>query len=593
MSETKTCRQCNQSFIIEQEDLKFYDRISPTFIGKKYQIPSPKLCRDCRTQRRMSFRNERNLYNRVCDLCQKNIVSVYSPDKPNVVYCQECWWSDKWDAKDYGMEFDFNKSLSEQVSELIKKVPLPSSIVVNSVNCDYTNQCVDSKNCYLCFRCGKTEDSMYSHLPLKCIGCVDCYATTECQYCYECVDCQNCYSSFFCRLSKNLSDCILCFNCIGCKNCFGCVGLRNVEYHFFNKKLSKYSYQQKVSEYWDGTYGSLEKAKERFNKLVIETPQQAVQILHSQNAYGDYITDSKDIKNCFDVEKTEKAKYSTGVEFARDVFDSDYIYYGELCYENMSNSNSTNILFSLYSFDVTNMLYTFYCFNNSHDCFGCVGVKKCQYSVLNKKYSKEEYEKLVSKIIEHMKKTGEWGEFYQMKISPFGYNETIAHEYFALKENQVLKLGARWQDNDFSFKYKGEFYEPLNIKDYSNNQDEINKLLSGIIKCVVSNRPFKITPTELAFYIEHGIPIPTKHYNVRHKERLVLRNPRKLYNRVCMCEESGHNHPSFANLSIEASAQVEATEGKSGRCPNEFETTYASDRPEKVYCESCYHKSII
>ncbi len=30
-----------------------------------------------------------------------------------------------------------------------------------------------------------------------------------------------------------------------------------------------------------------------------------------------------------------------------------------------------------------------------------------------------------------------------------------------------------------------------------------------------------------------------------------------------------------------------------GRCPNEFETSYAPDRPEIVYCESCYQSEVV
>jgi hypothetical protein len=29
------------------------------------------------------------------------------------------------------------------------------------------------------------------------------------------------------------------------------------------------------------------------------------------------------------------------------------------------------------------------------------------------------------------------------------------------------------------------------------------------------------------------------------------------------------------------------------RCPNEFETSYAPDRKEIVYCEACYLKEVI
>jgi Zn ribbon nucleic-acid-binding protein len=65
--ETKTCKHCNSSFEITDKDLEFYEKVSPTFNSKKYSIPSPTLCPDCRQQRRLSFRNERSLYKRNCD----------------------------------------------------------------------------------------------------------------------------------------------------------------------------------------------------------------------------------------------------------------------------------------------------------------------------------------------------------------------------------------------------------------------------------------------------------------------------------------------------------------------------------------------
>jgi len=60
-----------------------------------------------------------------------------------------------------------------------------------------------------------------------------------------------------------------------------------------------------------------------------------------------------------------------------------------------------------------------------------------KYCILNKQYTKEEYEKLMPKIIEYMEKTEEWGEFFPASLSPFGYNETIAMEYFPLTREEV------------------------------------------------------------------------------------------------------------------------------------------------------------
>src|SRR3989339_1000927 len=96
----KTCRQCQQNFEITDENLKFYEKVSPIFGGKKYLIPAPSLCPDCRQQKKLAWRNERNLYHRQCDLTGKNILSSASKDKKYPVYDREIWWSDKWNALD-------------------------------------------------------------------------------------------------------------------------------------------------------------------------------------------------------------------------------------------------------------------------------------------------------------------------------------------------------------------------------------------------------------------------------------------------------------------------------------------------------------
>ena len=106
--QTKQCKNCSTNFDITDKDLEFYDKVSPVFEWKKYQIPTPTLCCDCRWQRQLAWRNERKLYKRKCDLTGKQIISVYSPDKPYTVYDQKEWWSDKWDPTDYKKEFDFS-----------------------------------------------------------------------------------------------------------------------------------------------------------------------------------------------------------------------------------------------------------------------------------------------------------------------------------------------------------------------------------------------------------------------------------------------------------------------------------------------------
>lgn len=78
--ETRTCKHCQASFDITDRDMEFYDKMSPVFGEKKYAMPAPTHCPDCRMQRRMSFRNERKLYRTTCDLTGKSIISIYHPE---------------------------------------------------------------------------------------------------------------------------------------------------------------------------------------------------------------------------------------------------------------------------------------------------------------------------------------------------------------------------------------------------------------------------------------------------------------------------------------------------------------------------------
>jgi len=88
----KTCGNpwCKQSFEITDDDLEFYQKISPIFGDKKELIPPPTLCPDCRMQRRLAWRNERNLHRRTCGLCGKGTISSFAPESPYTVYCNNC-----------------------------------------------------------------------------------------------------------------------------------------------------------------------------------------------------------------------------------------------------------------------------------------------------------------------------------------------------------------------------------------------------------------------------------------------------------------------------------------------------------------------
>jgi len=79
-----------------------------------------------------------------------------------------------------------------------------------------------------------------------------------------------------------------------------------------------------------------------------------------------------------------------------------------------------------------------FCVANCHHIFGSACIRDKSYCIFNKQYSKQEYEKLASRIAAHMKDTGERGEYFDPSLSPFAYNETTAQDHYAMTKEDAL-----------------------------------------------------------------------------------------------------------------------------------------------------------
>jgi hypothetical protein len=242
------------------------------------------------------------------------------------------------------------------------------------------------------------------------------------------------------------------------------------------------------------------------------------------------------------------------------------------------------------------------------DCsyiFGCVGLRNKQYCILNKQYSKEEYEELVPRIIDHMNKMPyidkkgrvyKYGEFFPPELSPFSYNETIAQEYFPLTKEQAIEQGYRWKDPE------PRNYQitttPDNLPDHI--KDVPDSITQEIIGCVHEEKcneqctqAFKIIPDELQFYRKMNLPLPRLCPNCRHYQRLKQRNPLKLWHRSCECAgKTSSQPPAAGNQGVARYANTVAHFHGNDPCLNEFETSYSPERPEIVYCEQCYNAEV-
>jgi len=501
----KKCKKCTKIFEITLDDLDLYKKISPKFWDKTFEIPAPTLCPDCRQQRRLAFRNERKLYKRKCDATGENIISTFSNDKNVKVYDQDFWWSDKWNPLDYWVKYNFDKSFFEQFWNLLKKVPKCSIINKNSTNSKYTNLAANNRDCYLIFESSDNENSNFSYWIQNCKNCIDCNFSSKCEVCYNIDNCFNCYKLF------NSKDCNECNssnylqNCRNCEFCYDCQDLEWKKYFIKNKEYSKENYFTEI---------------EKIKSEKIELNHQSNQIKNSINCSWNYILESNNCKNCFHTQDSSDCKNSNHIwRNAKNIYDCDTVWMNsELIYE------SINTAIDCFKNSFCNRCWTvnnsFYCDNcdNSSNLFWCVWLKNKQYCIFNKQYTKEEYEKLVSKIIEHMQKTWEWWEFFPANLSPFWYNETVAQEYFPLKKEEIINQNFNYSDYEAPF-LKVEKIIPTE-KLPKNISDIPDDILNWAIKCEISKKPFRIISQELEFYRKYNLPIPHKHPDIRHSYRM-------------------------------------------------------------------------
>ena len=569
----QTCASCGSSFEVTDSDLAFYKKISPVFGGKTYEIPPPKLCPDCRRQRRFAFRNERNLYRRTCDATGKSIISIHSPDKPYKVFSADAWWSDQWDPLAFGRSFDFSKTFFEQFSELYRSIPQIALANVQCENCEYVNQCGWSKNCYMAFLTDFSEECHYTFLCASSKNCMDSLGLYECELCYECIDCTRCYSAFFCRDCSNCSDCFFSSFCRGCRNCFGCTGLRNAQYYWYNEKLTEHEWKTQIAALrLDAT--AITRAESEALHKGLAFPRPHATLTNCEHCTGDYLSNCKNAFACFDGKEIEDSKYIENVPVrTKDTYDITGGA-GELLYECFSVGPGYLSRFCGHCWDgASDLLYCMLCMNGCKNLFGCIGLKKQSYCILNKQYTNDEYEKLAGKIIEHMQRTphqsplgsdagqaDEWGEFFPVGLSPFAYNETPAQEHFPLSQQEVLSKGWKWKEVNDELPYVTRV---INADELPDTSDQIpDDIVNWAIACATTKRPFRIIKQELEFYRRMKFPVPRLHPDERHRRRLMLRNPRRLWSRAC------------------------------AKCSQTIQTTFSPDRPETVYCEKCYMEAI-
>lgn len=565
-SQTKNCQNCKNEFTIETEDFNFYEKI---------KVPPPTWCPECRFLRRLQFLNWTSLYKRNCDSCGNGIIAAHHKDKKFKVFCNDCWWSDDWDGTEYGMEYDPNKNFFEQLKELRDRSVFMAleNLHTALVDTPYANATSYLKNCFMLFNADYGKDSAYCIVVFNINQCLDCYRIKNSELCYESTGIHKCFKCIYSEELDSCSDVLFSRACWGCNYCFGCINIRNKSYCIFNKQYSKEEYFKKLELFRLNTKEGIEWAIKESSDFWMKHPQRAVIGNNlNLNTTGDFVYESKNTKDAYMVSEAEDCRYVQFLYSGPIKNCYDYTNWGmgaENLYECLTvGEGAFSNKFCVQSWP--NAMESEYCLYSIQpkNCFGCVNLKRKQYCILNKQYSKEEYFRLRQEIIDNLKKdpyidslgrTWSYGEQIPLDISPFAYNETIANYYKKLTKEEALIYKIPWYDV-----VENQYQVTISNEKIPSTLEKIDEsFLNEVLECKECQKAYKINNLELTLLKKIGVPLPTKCWKCRYERRFSRVNKNKLYNRNC------------------------------NKCNIKIKTSYDPDRPEIVYCVSCYQAEFL
>lgn len=506
--ESSRCKDSGDIFDHHPEEIQFYQNMG---------VPPPSRSPIERQRRRISFRNFRNLYKRNCDATGKPLISMYRKNVPFPVYDKNYWWSDNWSPFDFGKDINFNKPFFEQYKDLSDKVPRYHIINIQSENCLYANAAMQSKNCYLVFGCVRNEDCQIGHIVWECKDCIDCTYAYQSTHCTNSIDIVECYDVHYSHEATGCTNSYFLYDCIGCKNCFGGVGLRFAEYCFFNEQCSKEEYERRINSILPLSRDAVTNMMQWVSATKESINSHQLFGKHIENCSGNHIYEGKNLYKAYDAKRCEDSRYIfTGMDITNS---QDISFTGgpaRFCYECLTLINCERVMFSQVVSNLYNSQYCEFC-STGGELFGCNGIRNANHVILNKAYSKHEYESLKVKLILHMKETGEWGEFFPMSISPFYYEETAAGDNMPISHEEVLMRDGLTNSRTNTHKASNAPIPP---------EQPTLDLVGKVFRCKLTSKEFKFEHHEVSVLINSKLPLPEISPEARYLHRQGVKFPR-------------------------------------------------------------------
>lgn len=299
----------------------------------------------------------------------------------------------------------------KELQYLIDTIPKSPTKTTNCENCEYANSISNSKNIFFGFDSASCEDSMYIADSFDCKDVIDCDYAVSSELCYESVDPFKAYNCDYMSYCANIRDSSYCHWCWRSNDLFGCVNLVGKSFCVFNRQLTEQDYRQAVAYYrkWpaEKILGIVEDLKKRYPVT------QTIEAFNENTTYGNYIHYNKNCYMCFDAAHDEDSAYLYDTFDAKICFDMTYtVDNSQASYEVVSSLRIFNSEYVLFSKNCIDSSYLFNCLDVKNS-LGCVNLAHKQYCILNRQFTKEDYERISKDIKAMLRKENEgWNNLY-------------------------------------------------------------------------------------------------------------------------------------------------------------------------------------
>jgi len=503
--QTINCPITKKDWVLDEKEIE---------ICRRFQVPPCPI----EPQTRMMFLNGFSvgltLFWKPHAFTGQSILSSIHPDSPlKVIMPKEALVTDN---VEYGIEYNPQKSVLEQVWGLQTTVPFNATRNTDVDESSVVVGCVKTRNSF--FACGSAV--------------ANCFYTLTAIFCDDSIDLNNCEKvsrSFRVGGSQNISDSAFVFesrscfqsaflfDCQECENCFGAVNRRHKKFLWFNEQLTEKEYKKRRVEV---DLSDRRQADEYWQKFLGLVKGEA--IWPAIHGYGNIESSGERLYNCvrceecfFEHASIDCYRCRIGVNLENSCYSSGSAYAGNY-YLVTGGTYGQSLKFSSACYSGANLEYCIEC-DNCEYCFGCVSLKNKKYCIFNRQYTETEYWLLVDQIKCDMLAQGEYGNFWPAKASIAGFQNSVGELYIHYTKEQLEQFGALNLDP-----VRGQVFAPQidsgkakDAGDILEKLEDCDSFVGVPIYDKVAKRHYGVLKAEYEVYKSKKLPFPTEHYATR------------------------------------------------------------------------------